>query len=107
VTDRATDVVGDRAWDELMRVTGMEHYAQRVQGGPPQPSRASIPADPARDTDLVIGAALGERTRLREELAELRAAWAPVAAALAAPDGSTESLRDAVAAFGAKLGAAS
>lgn len=63
----------ERAFDELMRVTGMGKYAENVRGGPPQPRRASIPARPDYDTDLVIGASLRDRTALVAEVRRLRA----------------------------------
>ena len=58
------------AHEELLRVTGMSHYAKRIQGGPPNPPRCSIPADVDRDTDLIIGESLD---RLRAALAEIAA----------------------------------
>ena len=62
----------DRAHDELMRVTGMGKYADNVRGGPPQPRRASIPANPERDTDLLIGASLRDVPALAAEVLRLR-----------------------------------
>lgn len=62
------DPIGSRAWDELMRVTGMGEYAQNVRGGPPNPPNKSIPALPDRDTDLIIGEALSDREEVRKAL---------------------------------------
>lgn len=60
----------EKSWEELLRVTGMGHHAQRVQGGPPNPARHSIPANRDRDTDLIIGESLDN---LRTLLAALPA----------------------------------
>lgn len=59
------DPIGTRAHDELMRVTGMGEYAERMSGGPPGQVRASIPAQEEYDTDCIIGAALRNRQYLR------------------------------------------
>jgi len=68
------------AWEELLRVTGMSHYAKDVRGGPPNRPRASIPADPKRDTDLVIGASLDDVPALLSEVTRLRGIVAELAA---------------------------
>lgn len=98
------DPVGEKAWDELLRVTGMGKYAQNVRGGPPNPPRASIPADLDRDTDCLIGAALRDRNELRaaltralDALEEALAGWGVNATAVKAADAEVAALRKELA----------